>query len=328
MRLLTLVFMLLLASGVAMPALAEACSDPCTIDGCGPFGCTNVPRCGAGEYCEAGTCQLLPSITIDTNDGFACADLGRDHTAPSDYLWRRTVRGRAGASWTQFNRHVGCAEATMEAETDSLDSSGTHTYQSNDGVNDDCGSPVLGRFAVYVEVDGRRSDTIEVTYFNSSCPGVTSCTAARSFCPPCRDCDPSNEYCYDDSECAPDPTLVLEGGDGAGCADLGTAHAAPAFLWRRTVTGRPGATAQQFNEHVSCGDPPAAAEAIALGPSGSDTIEATNGAETDCTAPFLGRYRVYVEVDGVRSATRELTYYNSSCPGIDTCAAARTHCPG
>jgi len=33
MRLLTLVFMLLLASGVAMPALAEACSDPCTIDG-------------------------------------------------------------------------------------------------------------------------------------------------------------------------------------------------------------------------------------------------------------------------------------------------------
>jgi len=303
--------------------------DPCTIGRCVPsFGCLQDPLCARDEYCELGVCHSLPELVIETTDGAGCADLGRDHSGPGDFLFRRTVRGRAGAPFTQYNRHVGCVEAAMPAETDTLDAGGTYTDESNDMGSADCDSPILGRFSAYVEIDGMRSDPVEVTYFNSRCPGVSTCAEARTLCPPCRACDPATEYCHDGSECAPQPELVLQGGDGFFCADLGRAHVPPEWLWRRVVTGRPGATAQQFNAHVSCGEGPVAAEAISLDGAGRAELEATNAdPSTDCSSPFLGRYDVYVEVDGERTATRELTYFNSSCPAVADCVSARTYCP-
>ncbi len=67
--------------------------------------------------------------------------------------------------------------------------------------------------------------------------------------------------------------------------------------------------------------------ALALtGCTSSGFSQSENGADTNCAWPLLGRYRVYVEVGGERSATTEVTYFNSSCPGVATCAAARSYC--
>lgn len=318
----------------ATPDAGPGCSpaacddfDPCTDDVCAPGGgCLHPARCGAGEYCDAGACHPEPTLAVATTDGFGCADLGVDHSSPSRFLWRRTVTGRPGATFTQYNRHVGCGDSPAPAESRALDATGRYEDESLGAASADCESAFLGRHAAYVEVDGRTSAPVEITYFNSRCPGVATCSAARSFCPPCRDCDPGTEYCYASSSCAPNPTIAIATGEGGGCADLGTAHASPAFLWRRTVTGRPGATATQYNEHVSCGGPVTAAETITLDGAGRDVSQSENGADTNCASPFLGRYRVYVEVDGERSATTEVTYFNSNCPGVATCAAARAYC--
>lgn len=304
----------------------SACDDldPCTDDLCGPSGgCLHPPRCGAGEYCDAGACFPEPTLSVTTTDGFGCADLGLDHT--STPLWRRVVTGRPGASFTQYNRHVGCGDPATPASSHALDGSGRYSDESLGAASTDCDSAFLGRYAAYVDVDGRSSGTVEVTYFNSRCPGVSTCSAARSYCPPCRDCSAS-EYCYASSSCAPRPTVTIATTEGGGCADLGTAHTSPAYLWRRTVTGRPGATATQYNEHVSCGGAVTAADMITLDGSGRDVSSSENTADASCASAFLGRYRVYVEVDGERSATTEVTYFNSSCPAIATCALARSYC--
>ncbi|MCA9604097.1 MAG: hypothetical protein KC619_00760 [Myxococcales bacterium] len=300
--------------------------DPCTDDLCGVGGrCVNPPRCGAGEYCEAGACWPEPSLSVTTTDGFGCADLGVDHSSSARALWRRVVTGRPGRTFTQYNQHVGCGDPATPAESHALDGSGRFEDESLSGASNDCDNAFLGRYAAYVDVDGRTSGTIEVTYFNSRCPGISTCSAARSYCPPCRDCGAS-EYCYASTSCAPLPTLTIATTEGGGCADLGTAHASPAFLWRRTVTGRPGATATQYNEHVSCGGPVTAADTIVLDGAGRDVASNENPVSTDCASPFLGRYRAYVEVDGETSATTEVTYFNSNCPAIATCALARTYC--
>lgn len=93
------------------------------------------------------------------------------------------------------------------------------------------------------------------------------------------------------------------------------------------MTGRPGATASQTNDHVSCDTGPMPAEDIPLDGTGRAVTTANGSASADCAAPYLGRYRAWVDVDGVTSPAVEVTYFNSTCPGIATCAAARTFCP-
>ena len=300
--------------------------DPCTVDSCASGVCSSSPRCDSDSYCDSGACYPLPILRIDTSETFACIDVGRDHTAPR-FLWRRTVTGRPGARFTQFNQHAGCGEGFAAAGSFVLDGAGNYVDESFQGPDSNCDAGALGRYRAYVEVDGQRSPTVQATYFNSSCSAVSSCAAAFGYCPPCRDCRPGLDYCYASSSCAPNPTLTIETTDGPGCIDLGRDHAGATFEWRRTVTGRPGATASQINDHVSCGTGPAPAADIPLDGAGRATTTANGSASTDCAAPYLGRYRAWVDVDGVPSPAVEVTYFNSTCSGVATCAAARTFCP-
>jgi hypothetical protein len=300
--------------------------DPCTLDGCAGGLCSFAPLCDSGSYCVSGTCNPLPTFRVDTSETFGCIDVGRSHTSPR-FLWRRVVTGRPGATATQFNQHAGCGEAFVEAESFVLDGTGSHVDESFQGPDTNCDSGALGRYRAYVEIDGERSPTIELSYFNSGCSAVSSCASASSYCPPCRDCRPGLEYCYASSSCAPNPTFTIETSEGPGCIDLGRDHLGASFAWRRTVTGRPGATATQINDHVSCGTGPAPAETIPLDGAGRAVTTSNGPASSDCSAPYLGRYRAWVDVDGVTSPAVEVTYFNSTCTGVATCVAARTFCP-
>lgn len=131
--------------------------------------------------------------------------------------------------------------------------------------------------------------------------------------------------------CLAKPTVTEEGGEGSvpeACADLGITHAAPAFLYRYTVTGRPGAKVNRWAKKVSC---VGAKEAITLespltiGTTGTVTFVIDNAASTDCTNGNIGRYEAWVEVDGVMSDHHFGTFFNSKC--AQTCASAATICP-
>jgi hypothetical protein len=164
-----------------------------------------------------------------------------------------------------------------------------------------------------------------VTYYNSGCPNVATCEQARTFCSPCRFCDEATEYCHDGTACAPTPELTIETPNGPGCVDIGQAHSSPPAL-NVIITGRPGATATQYNEHVSCGAAEVAADERGLDGAGRVEDPLETGASTDCASTVLGRWDVEAEIDGQRSNTVEVVYYNSTCAGVATCSQARSHC--
>ena len=311
------------------PTCATGCNDgdACTTDACVDGACVFTGGCGAGQYCASGSCQPLPVLQVETSDGVGCANLGRDHTTA--FEWRRTVTGRPNADVTQYNGHLSCGEPGTAAETFRLDASGRNVRTSYTGAQTNCWLSFYGAYEAWVVVDGQMSNTVVIDYYNDRCANVSSCAAAAGFCSPCRGCDfdGGTEYCYAGTSCAPVPTFDIETSDGPGCADLGANHLAPSFLWRRTMTGRASASATQYNSHVSCGGSFMAAPSVSLDASGTFTETASTGPSANCTDTTLGRWQAYAEVDGERSSTREITYYNSSCPGLTTCAAARTFCP-
>jgi hypothetical protein len=138
-------------------------------------------------------------------------------------------------------------------------------------------------------------------------------------------------YCYM-GKCLAKPTVTEEGGEASvpeACADLGITHAAPAFLYRYTITGRPGAKANRWAKKVSCVGATAAItpeSPLTIGASGTVTFTIDNTASAVCTDGNIGRYETWVEVDGVDSDHRFGTFFNSKC--AQTCASAATICPG
>lgn len=141
-----------------------------------------------------------------------------------------------------------------------------------------------------------------------------------------RDC-PSGGYCHD-QRCVPRPTLVITSVEGTRCLDLGQSYVPPDYLWRRLVSGRPGATATQHNLHISC---PTSIDVLSdplpLGTTGVFEERAPETpASTDCDSLYLGRWEVWVEVDQRPSARSEVVYFNSNCPQIETCATAADYC--
>ncbi len=301
--------------------------DSCTSDTCGAGGCGHTPLCGGGDYCVTGSCYPEPSLSITANDGTSCVDLGVPHASGSNYAYRRVTGGRAGRGATQTNEHVSCGDPVMDADVYSLDASGADTFTFYSGAVSDCWSSIYGRWSVRTRIDGHTSAPVEVTYYNSTCPNVRTCTAGRSFCSPC-DCSAA-EYCYAGSGCAPVPTLTIDTASGPGCVDLGVAHLSPPAL-DVIITGRPSSSSTQYNEHASCtGSSPVASDVRALGATGRVSDPLTTGAVTDCTSITYGRWNVYVSVDGEVSNTVEVVYYNSTCPlasGIRTCASASSAC--
>jgi len=234
------------------------------------------------------------------------------------------VSGRPNAISTQFNRQVSCPGAPRtSAEVRALDGTGRAEASLPLG-SAGCSNETHGRWDIEVEVDGQVSNTVEVVYFNSNCPGFRTCAQARSYCPPCR-CD-SSEYCFDERFCAPRPQLTIETSQGAGCVDLAAPNVDPPAV-RTVVSGRPNAISTQFNRQVSCpGAPRTSAEVRALDGTGRAEASLPLGS-AGCSNETHGRWDIEVEVDGQVSNTVEVVYFNSNCPGFRTCSQARSHCP-
>jgi hypothetical protein len=302
--------------------------DPCTLDVCDAGTCTFPPRCAAGQYCEAGICHPQPTFSLETVEAGGCIDLGVPHASGSDFAYRRTITGRPGFTARQYNDHVSCpGDPIVPGMEFPLDGAGRHTDTFYSGALDECWDGIYGRWRSHVVVDGRTSNVEEVVYYNSRCPNVATCTAARSFCSPCRDCDLSRGYCWLGTTCAPDPELTIETASGPGCVDLAFTHVSPPAT-RTIITGRPNATTTQINEHVSCaGSTPRTGEERTLDATGRVQDELQTGAVSNCVSANYGTWRVFVEDDaGARSNAVEVVYYNSSCPGLQTCAAAADAC--
>lgn len=148
---------------------------------------------------------------------------------------------------------------------------------------------------------------------------------------PCCGTTCSVGYCYMGT-CLAKPTVVEEGGESSVpelCADLGVTHAPPAFLTRYTVTGRPGATVHRWAKKVSCVGAKAfitAESPLTITAAGTVSFKIENLASTVCTDANIGRYEVWVVVDGAESDHHFGTFYNSSCG--QTCKSAAGICPG
>lgn len=299
--------------------------DPCTTHACVAGSCQTSPRCGAGEYCDRGACHPEPTFMLQTSGAPDCIDLGVAHTAP-DFTFRRIIEGRPNRTAVQTNQQVSCGDPPRDDPASfplGPDGRWEDTFES--GAVTDCDFGIYGRWQAYVTVDGRRSNTVETVYYNSGCPAVATCVAARSFCSPCRACTES-QYCYASSSCAPNPTIRIDTASGPGCVDLGVPHSSPPALVTR-VNGRPRATSTQVNERVGCGAAPYDAEERVLDASGAvvDPFPPTAALPCD-TAGIYGRWDIRVRVDGVLSDPAEIVYFNSGCPGISTCAMARATC--
>jgi hypothetical protein len=172
---------------------------------------------------------------------------------------------------------------------------------------------------------------------DSACPSGTFCDATGS-CEPVPvmtdmgsmrvDMGPADMYTPPVDGGPPRPTISFETPQPGGCIDLAMAYpSGEDFVYRRTITGAPNRTATQWNDHVSCGDPREAAESFSLDGSGyhQDTFHSSSPID-DCWSLIYGRWDVTVVVDGVRSVPDTVTYYNSACPNVDTCAEAADFC--
>ena len=154
----------------------------------------------------------------------------------------------------------------------------------------------------------------------SICAEHETCSNGSCYCgndPSCQ----GNTYCYEGQGCYDLPTISFT----PSCSNIGIEHTAPNYLYTFTVHGRPGAAADQYNHHVSCGTAAELAATWQLDATGtyvdSPETEAYGCLDT------LGRWEVWVMVDGHESNHVFATYYNPGCAGAETCAAAASHCP-
>jgi len=294
-----------------VPAICDD-GDACTVDACGESGCVHTPLCATGEYCRSGTCEPTPTFLLETTEAGGCADVGVPHLGGEDFLFRRTVTGRANADAQQFNQQASCGTPVETAEVHRLDASGREmfSFTTTPPTPAECWDGFYGRWNVWVGVDAMSSNVQEITYYDSRCSTVRTCAAARTFCSPCRGCDLSTGYCYLGTTCAPDPTLAITASEGSGCVDLAVAHTSPPAL-SFVIAGRPSSSSTQINEHVSCAAPEFAAEVRPLDAAGRATDVLPLGT-APCDNTAYGLWNVSVAIDGERSNVVPIVYYNSS----------------
>ena len=110
------------------------------------------------------------------------------------------------------------------------------------------------------------------------------------------------------------------------CMNVGVDQLAPNYLYDYKIYGRPGATYQKFNRHVSCGKAAYAAESGVIGPSGwvGETLE------TSAVGCFenLGEWETWATVDGYETNRALVTFYSTMCTGATTCTQAKSYCWG
>jgi len=150
------------------------CGDGSTCLSGGCF-CNDDRVCDADEYCyDDRRCEFVPILTVTDE----CVDVSVAGV-PFGY----DVYGRTYADFRKYNRHVSCGRPWSE-----YDDCGTISVAGRATVRDQYMSPascdefLLGRWRSYAEIDGRRSETVEVVYFHPGCPGASNCTEARDFC--------------------------------------------------------------------------------------------------------------------------------------------------
>jgi hypothetical protein len=166
--------------------------------------------------------------------------------------------------------------------------------------------------------------------------GSPGCEFACGFGDPCNlvddDCDgatdedgcPAGSYCQDGG-CWPMPQL-LQGAEPL-CIDLGVPNVGLGY----TITGRPGATAEKWNAHTSCGGAatvaPETTPPVVLDAAGSWTFRMDTGVVADCAFEVLGSWSSWAQVDLRESGRVTTVYYNSGCPGLASCSLAAGFCP-
>jgi len=88
---------------------------------------------------------------------------------------------------------------------------------------------------------------------------------------------------------------------------------------------------QKINEHASCGTAPVEApesEGGQLVLDENGRLERSNGnIAIDCAdLAFYGTYETWAVVDGIETERSQVTYFNSLCPEVETCALAQNFC--
>lgn len=131
--------------------------------------------CGATQYCHAGGCYDLPTMTWTP----ICMDLGVDHAAP-DYTFDFKIYGRPGATAQKYNRHVSCSQPAYAAETYVIGPMGWYGETFESGAVG-C-IETTGLWETWVVVDGHETNHVFATFYSSSCSGAATCNQAASYC--------------------------------------------------------------------------------------------------------------------------------------------------
>jgi len=286
------------------------CSDPGhnACDGCGHLEHTPGSSCG---QCGTWTCTSnLSNVTCHDSGYNACDGCGDLAGVP------RTSCGTCKI-WTCFNGDVQCqGDDPMPYYLDG----------DGDGYGLDEDSQVL--CSPEGNYDATRGGDCDDTrsFINPGFPEY--CDGWDNDCDGRVDEDDgdcsSSEYCFEGS-CAPMPTWDVDVDGVGGCLDLGILHS-PAYT--RIVTGRPGATWGQANNHLSCGTGPQApgVDPTPLDASGNFQDETIWGDVTDCEHFVYGTWQSWAVVDGRSSNVVTTIYYNSNCTGLTTCNMASDVC--
>jgi hypothetical protein len=108
--------------------------------------------------------------------------------------------------------------------------------------------------------------------------------------------------------------------------DFGVMHLSLAWV----VHGRPGARGEKHVQHVSCAgsvDFIPSDGCFTIGADGTFSGPLSNPVITDCSLAEFGQWQSYVIVDGQRSNTSSIVYFDHMCPVLATCSIASTYCP-
>lgn len=151
------------------------------------------------------------------------------------------------------------------------------------------------------------------------CGSGEDCVGGACRCgahPPCG----FGQYCYQGDGCYDLPTMTWT----PGCMDVGVDHLGSDYLYEFRIYGRPGAIAQKYNQHVSCGTAAYEAEALPIDGSGSvgDTL---NTSAVGCI-DTLGSWDTWAVVDGYETNHALVTFYSSLCAEALTCSQANSYC--
>lgn len=286
-------------------------------DTCGGGGVANVCGCSCSlpnaiTSCEAGVCKIL-----DCSDGWGDCNAAVSDGCESNLSSSLNHCGACGNVCSFPNASASCSGQCQLASCNA-------NYGNCDGIlSNGCETNTLSSSSNCGACGNACSlpNTSQSACSSGSCKVVT-CSSGWV------DCDgiSSNgcecgggKYCHA-GKCYDNPTMTWT----PVCMDAGVSHAAPNYLYDFKIYGRPGATAQKFNRHVSCATPAYAAETWTIPASGwvGDAFETS---PVGCFET-IGEWETWAVVDGHETNRVLVTFYSSLCSGASTCNQAKSYC--